>query len=169
MCNPNWLPEKLNNVATGNAQTILPRLFNFFKTDFIDDPAFLNDYKIDWDRTLEENYERGFWHIISKEQINRLGEKERLLDPPRAEKLPWARPLIDNHGDSFFVKCWDYEENPREIRTYIWLENHDYVFIVRKCKTPSSPKAFIVTAFHIDGNSTRRRLMQKWHNRLQGS
>lgn len=167
MCNPNWLPEKLNGVATGNAETIIPRLFNIFKTDFIDDPAFFNEYQVDWNRKIEDGYEEGFWHIISKKQKNRVGKEERLLDCPRAEKLPWGRPLIDNHQDAVFVKFWDYMEKPNEIRTYIWLENYDYVFVLSKRKTAQGPKAFIVTAYHVDGPSKKRNLTHKWQNRVK--
>lgn len=119
-------------------------------------PVWWNQRKLEGER-----YEEGFWHLITKtdQQSN-----ERLLDPRRAERLPWCKPTLTNSSDPQ-VKVWDYREANNKIRTYVWLENWDYVIVVEKRQHNRGIIAFLITAYHLDYNSTRRNLKAKYEKR----
>lgn len=66
------------------------------------------------------------------------------------------------------VKVWDYEEGSGKIRTYLWLESLDYVVILEKQrKGKKREAAFLVTTFHLDGESTRRSMRRKYERRYR--
>jgi hypothetical protein len=108
-----------------------------------------------------ERYEEGFWHLITRDD-RVVGE--RLLDPRRAERLPWCGPTI-SHPNDVSVRVWDYKEGGGRIRTYLWLEILDYVIILEKRRQRGGEIAFLITAYHVDGESQRRNLNRKFANR----
>ena len=98
---------------------------------------------------------------ITKEDIK---TGVRFPDFRRAERLPWCAPIIRNSRDPV-VKTWDLKERRGKIRTYLWLGKMDYVVVLEKRK--NKKKVFLVTAYYVEGESTKRRLTQKYNSRLQ--
>ena len=155
---PVWLPQMLN--MNGNWEKNLNQLFSIFTNDFINHPPKLDSMPVWYDRTIKEGkYPEGFWHIITT-KIN----GERFPDFRRAERLPWCGPTIKNCYDPT-IKKWDvFEEG--ETRTYLWLEDFDYVIILVKRLFRIGEIRFLKTAFHVEGDSTRKKLIKKYGNRL---
>ena len=118
-----------------------------------------------WDRRILPGgrYEEGFWHLITREP--KPGE-ERLFDPRRAERLPWCAPTVRNVGDAE-VRVWDYEEGSGVVRTYVWLHGFDYLLIFQKRVLKGSGRqiAFLITAFYVDGEYSRKTLERKYSQR----
>lgn len=136
----------------------LEALYSVFANDFIASrPSFSHMRVLHDGRVGDRGLPNGFWHLITKSDGS-----ERLVDFRRAERLPWARPVIENSGEPV-IRTWDYLEGNRAIRTYIWLEQYDYLVILQK----KGSVAFLVTAYYIEGNSTRRRLRSKYEQRLR--
>jgi hypothetical protein len=154
---PNWLPPGIN--TNGIWEIILKKLYKVFDNDFIINKCHFDCYEIIFnDRKIDSPYEEGFWHLITK--IN-YDTNQREPDFPRAQKLPWCKPTIENHSDSI-VKYWDYKEEDKRIKTYIWLENYDYIVIIEKRTT----NAFLTTAMHVSGQASRHRLINKYLKRI---
>lgn len=155
---PPWLPPMLN--LDGVWDRNLNRLFAIFTNDFITNRPMLDSFLVWYDRTIKEgSYPEGFWHVITKKDNG-----VRYPDFRRAERLPWCGPSIRNSGDPA-IKKWDiFEEG--EIRTYIWLENYDYVIVFAKRLHRIGEVRFLKTAYHVDGNSTRKKLREKFAKRL---
>jgi hypothetical protein len=158
---PAWLPNIVS--VNGEWQAVLRKLYAIFENDFVKTGCHFTGMPVWWDRRklAGDIYEEGFWHLITKEDKS---ANDRLLDPRRAERLPWCKPTIENCHDGE-VKVWDYRESKREIRTYVWLENWDYVVILRKRPQQKGTIAFLLTAFHVDHESTRKGLRRKYANR----
>lgn len=157
LSNPKWLPSRIN--TNGVWEKILNNLYKVFDNDFIIKKCFFDTYKIIFDnRRIDSPYEEGFWHLISKFNY---ASNQREPDFPRAQKLPWCKPTIENHSESI-VKCWDYEEENKRIKTYIWLENYDYIVIIEKRAT----NAFLATAMHVSGQASKRQFMIKYLKRI---
>lgn len=89
---------------------------------------------------------------------------ERLLDSPRAKRLAWARATID-HAESDDVVVFDYEEGSGRVRTYLWVNDQDYVVILERQNRGHRQGYFLVTAFSLDGPSRRRAMEKKYQNR----
>jgi hypothetical protein len=63
------------------------------------------------------------------------------------------------------LKIWDFREGRRKIRTYVWLESNDYLIILEKRPARQGDRFFLITAYSIDGNDTRRKLQKKFEKR----
>jgi len=160
MLMPSWLPHKVS--VDGQWERILAMLYSIFVRDFIDSsPLFEGRTILFDDRIVDGQYEEGFWHLITKNDYN---TGDRLLDPPRAERLPWCAPTIKNSNDPA-IKVWNYQEGSGRLRTYLWLDQLDYVVILEIRPQRRGEVAFLFTAYHVDGASTRKKLQTKFLNR----
>lgn len=159
---PTWLPAMVS--TNGEWPRVCSMLYGIFTEDFINTQRDLSGKPVWWDRSIlpGERYEEGFWHLITKVD-HTLGD--RILDPRRAERLPWCGPTITNATDPI-VKVWSYKESGRRPRTYVWLENLDYVIILEQRRYRRGDIAFLVTAYHVDGDSQRRSLRNKFARRM---
>jgi hypothetical protein len=158
---PDWLPDIVS--VEGEWEKVLAKLYRIFAYDFRQTGCCFEDRPVWWDRRkLESPYEEGFWHLITQLDHN---QKERLFEPRRAERLPWCKPTIMNCGD-LEVKVWDYKEARGKIRTYLWLENWDYVIVLEKRQLRGGRNiAFLITAFYVEGKSTKKSLQRKYEKR----
>ena len=159
---PDWLPDIVS--IEGEWEKVLAKLYKIFDHDFRQTGCCFKDRPVWWDRRkLDESpYEEGFWHLITQLDHN---QKERLFEPRRAERLPWCKPTIMNCSD-LEVKVWDYKEARGKIRTYLWLENWDYVIVLEKRQLSGGRNiAFLITAFYVEGKSTRKSLQRKYEKR----
>ncbi len=157
---PAWLPPLVH--VGGEWLKVLVMLYRIFDQDFKQTERDLAGRPVRWDtRVLEGNYEEGFWHLITRTDPD---SGERLLDTRRAERLPWCGPTISYCADAA-VKMWDYMEGKGRPRTYLWLEELNYVVVLEKRTQKGQTVAFLITAFHVDGDSTRRGLRRKYEQR----
>ena len=109
----------------------------------------------------EDNKASSYWHITHEGEV----ESERIFAARRCERIAWVRAIIENVTDPA-IKIWDYKEGNGKIRTYIWLEDYDYVVVLeKKSRKQNIYFYFLVTAFYIDGNSTQRKLHNKYDKR----
>lgn len=157
---PSWLPNSID--VDGVWERVLETLYSIFELDFIQSSPKFEARQIIWDeRKIDGRYEEGFWHLITKKDQS---TGERYPDFPRAARLPWCAPTINNFHDPV-VRVWDYLEGSNRIRTYLWLQNWDYVVILEKREQRRGPVAFLVTAYYVEGDSTRKKLLKKWNYR----
>jgi hypothetical protein len=160
MLMPHWLPHIVS--VDGQPERVFAMLYQIFTRDFVESPPLFRGRPILWDgRVLDGLYEEGFWHLITKQDQE---SGERFLDPRRAERLPWCAPTIC-HSTEPTVKVWNYREGNGRIRTYLWLENFDYLIVLEIRAQRRGEVAFLFTAFHVDGASYRRSLQSKYEKR----
>jgi hypothetical protein len=157
---PSWLPEMVS--CDGEWNRVLISLYRIFEKDFKENKRLFEGKPVWWDKRVlkGEKYEEGFWHLVSKD----TGYSGRVPDFRRAERLPWCGPTI-THSEDTWVKVWDYLEGIGRLRTYLWLEEWNYVIVLEKRKLEKGEIAFLVTAFYVDGESSRRNLRKKYHRR----
>jgi hypothetical protein len=159
---PAWLPNILS--LDGTWEKTLAMLYTIFAKDFIRADLHFEHRPVWWDkRKSDSQYEDGFWHVISTKNYE---TGDRIPDYERAKRLPWCAPTITNSDDGE-VKCWDYLESDGGIRTYLWLEQWDYVVILEKRIQRIGEIAFLITAFYVRGNRTREQLKQKYKQQVR--
>jgi len=159
---PSWLPSTIQ--VNPNSIKVIGILYKIFKKDFVQTGCKLKGNPVWWDRTKAKgNKCVTFWHLIT---ILDETTGSRVLDQPRAERLPWCKPLIENYQD-VEIKAWEYRESGGIIRTYIWLENWDYVVILEKTRMDFGEVYRLITAFHLTYNSNRRSLLSKYKKRVR--
>lgn len=167
MCeHPAWLPEML--VLDGDWETALTRLYAIFEYDIKNGGLSCDGMPVWYDRRVlpddAHGYEEGFWHLVTKDEWNN-GEKERLPDFRRAERLPWLAPSV-SHISKPEVTYWRCEGKKGRTELYIWLHDLDYVAVFARQDQRRGPVAFLMTAYHVDGDSTRRSLRRKYARRM---
>jgi len=176
MCFPEWLPEmaQVSPWQNGGVNDTYEMLYQIFCSDI--KCGLRYDGSNVWIfPEMEDGKEKIFWHLTSREQKTRKVPRrkmkfykepvipsERLPDFRRSEKLPWVKPLIGN-PKGLEVLAWDYEEGNRDIKTYVWLKNYDFLVIMKKYQDNSRR---LITSFYVDQNYTRKDLERKYKNRI---
>ncbi len=154
---PAWLPEMFQ-VDPWTGETF-EALYEVFRADFIATrPSYLGQ-EVWYFPEVEDGKLEIFWHLTAREDKER---GERLPDYRRAERLPWAHPLIDHHLSDQLL-AWNYEEGDGDIHTYIWLQDGDYLIILKRY--PNGDRR-IITAHWIQYAHKRNSLMKKYKRRV---
>jgi hypothetical protein len=154
---PAWLPA-MADVDPWKANTY-DLLYEIFLKDFVASKPRYQGFEVWCFPELEDRKIKIFWHLTSRED---KATHERFPDLRRAERLPWARPLIEHPEDSE-VLAWDYEEGNKDIHSYVWLKNHDYVVVLKKYK---DGRRRIITAYWIDYEHKRKDLLRKYQQKV---
>lgn len=134
-------------------------LYAIFRRDFVDNLANYRGCRVWFFPEKERGKELIFWHLVERDD---KASGERLPDFRRAERLPWARPMLDNVGQPE-VLDWDYEEGNGDMHTYVWLRNFDYLIVMKKYR---DGQRRLVTAYYIDFENTRKKLLKKYQRRV---
>lgn len=159
MCQlPGWLPPMFE--MSPWSESLMELLYALFKRDFIDNQANYADYPVWFFPQKDRDKEEIFWHLVEREDPPKSGN--RYPDFRRSERLPWARPMLDNLSEPD-VLHWDYEEGNRDIHTYVWLKDHDYLIVMKKYK---NGQRRLITAYYLNYDNARRKLLKKYENRI---
>lgn len=158
MTKPDWLPD-LFRVNPWTEQTY-DLLYKIFERDFKETQPCYRGHVIWFFPEKEDGKEVIFWHLTSRKDKN---SGERFPDLRRSERLPWARPMLDN-SDKPEILDWDYEEDDGDIHTYIWLKDYDYLMILKKYRDGGRR---LVTSYWIEYDNFKRKLKKKYNNRIQ--
>ena len=134
-------------------------LYAIFRHDFVDNPARYRGYGVWFFPEKERGKENIFWHLVERDDKT-IGA--RLPDFRRSERLPWARPMIDNLGQPEILD-WDYVEGNKDIHTYVWLKDFDYLILMKKY--PNGQRR-LLTAYYVDYENNRRKLQKKYEKRV---
>lgn len=158
---PVWLPPMLR--LAGTWQEISSTLYAVFDRDFKKARPKFQACPVRWDERVlpGQNYEEGFWHLISKEEKD---TGDRLPEFRRAERLPWCAPTI-THSQESTVMVFDYMEGRGQVRTYVWLKDWDYCIIIQMVGR-SRKVAMLITAFYVTGPSQKRSLQVKFDKKV---
>lgn len=158
MTKPDWLPDMFAvNPWTGQTYELL---YNLFEKDFKDSQPCYRGHTIWFFPDKEDGKELIFWHLTSRKDKQ---NGERLPDLRRSERLPWARPMLDNFIEPE-VLDWDYEEDDGDIHTYVWLKDYDYLMILKKYRDGGRR---LVTSYWVEYDNFKRKLEKKYRNRIQ--
>ena len=158
---PSFLPPILD--LAGTWEDILSVLYEVFENDFKQHQASHSGMRVLYDGRVTadgDGKEEGFWHAISKTDYN---TGDRVPEFRRAERLPWARPLMMS-SPRVEIKVFDYDHGSKDkgIRRYIWLDNYDYVLVLQEKKK----LFFWITAFHISTAQSRTDMGHRHANRV---
>ncbi len=112
----------------GNYSLFIEAVYEVFVKDFVKHKAkFRNEeLRLKWHPAFQ-NRAYTFYHMTHK------GDDEQIREPDlrRCERMPWARPIIEN-CDSWSLKIWPQKRNGKH-RLCIWLElknEPDYFVII---------------------------------------
>jgi len=155
---PDWLPD-IFQVSSWQDDTF-DLLYEIFQKDFITSQPFFRGINVWSFPEKEDGREKIFWHLTSRKDPT---TGERLPDLRRSELLPWVRSMIE-HPDEPEVLTWNYEEGDKDIHTYIWLHQFDFVVIMKKY--PDGRRR-LITSFWIEYPRKKRELRKKYEERIR--
>jgi hypothetical protein len=155
---PAWLPAMFP--MSPWSEQVMEALYTIFHRDFVSQPARYAGYEVWFFPEKDRGKELIFWHLVEREDPPRSGN--RLPDFRRSERLPWARPMLENCGQPE-IKAWDYEEGDGDVHTYVWLEHFDYVIVMKRYR---DGRRRLITAYWVDYESKRRALLKKYSKQL---
>lgn len=160
MSEPEWLPPLLD--VSGTLESAILRLYQVFEEDFKGTGCEFRGVPVQFSRRVlaGEPHEEVFWHLISKE--GESGE-ERSFDNCRARRLSWCRAIIE-HAHEDIVTVWRDHVRGR-LRTFLWLETHDYVVVLEEGSRADGKIAVLITAYCVE-NRTRKRLKNSYNRRI---
>lgn len=158
MSYPEWLPDLFPVNPWGH--DTYDALYRLFRRDFIESQPVYQRHIVWFFPEIEDGKEQIFWHLTSR---NDKETGERLPDPRRSERLPWVRSTLDQ-AQRPEVLAWDHEEADGTIKTYVWLENYDFVVILKKY--PDGRRR-LITAFWVEYSNAKRKLRKKYERRLR--
>lgn len=153
---PTWLPS-MASVSPWKEDTF-DVLYRIFVRDFVNSKPKYQGFDVWCFPEVEDGKIKVFWHLTSREDKE---SHERMPDLRRAERLPWARPVIEHPLDPE-VLAWDYEEGNKDIHSYVWLKDHDYVVIMKKYR---DGRRRIITAHWIEYDHKRKDLLRKYNQK----
>lgn len=148
-----FLPEKIQ--FTGDWDAFVTLAYLVFKEGFLDSFPRFHGQRVsaNLSKRDDSSMEEGFWHLITRED-KKL--KERLPDFPRAERITWVRPIIENFS-TVGMDCWKYLEGNGQLRYYLHAKAVNYLVILEE-----KPKSFfLVTGFYVDSEWKRKELENK--------
>ncbi len=153
----NFLPKRLPNENDMNV--LLADAYSVFTQDFVTNHPYYLSKRIDFDRrVINDGKEEGFWHLVTREKS---GVTNRLPEKDRARCIPWIRPIIENSHYNC-VTSFRYLEGSGKERTYLWVEDEDYVVILEERRTAFT----LVTSFNVDQPWKRKSLRKKVSKKL---
>ncbi|WP_293652838.1 hypothetical protein [Thiolapillus sp.] len=157
MSHPEWLPD-LFPVNPWQHDTY-EALYRLFEHDFKHSQPVYEGRAVWFFPEMEYGKEKIFWHLTSRED---KVTGDRFPDLRRSERLPWVRPMLDL-PEKPEVLAWDHQEGDGTIKTYVWLEDDDFVVIMKKY--PDGRRR-LITSFWVEYRNTRRKLRKKYERRI---
>ena len=154
---PDWLPPM--TIVNPWKENTYDVLYIVFLSDFVKTKPKYQGFEVWCFPELEDGKIQVFWHLTSRKDKE---TNDRLPDLRRAERLPWARPIMEHPQDSE-VLAWDYEEGNKDIHSYVWLKNHDYVVVLKKYK---DGRRRLITAYWIEFDHNRKDLLRKYNQKV---
>lgn len=157
---PAFLPPMIN--LDGSYDEIIARLYHVFRKDFIESRTQHLGRNVTFNGVIDECSQgkvEGFWHVITRDDATK---SNRLIDYRRAERIPWAKPLMQNpyHEE---IKLFFYNEGSERkgIRHYIWFKRGRYVIVLKRRKYDY----YWITAFYIE-DYFEKYLKRKFENKI---
>lgn len=154
---PAWLkPIVRLEDFNGEVDIYLGHIFSLFEQDFINSQVFFRGKKVIYDKTDDNGRPSAFVHITTEENRNTT---EREICLRRCERISWIRAIIENCEEPQ-VLVWEKEQatsKRRAIRTYLFLEQEDFLVILQEIKHGH----YMVTAIYVDSPHQKRKHLKE--------
>lgn len=164
---PDWLESPLN-VDGLNINQTYDFLYSVYNQTLSNIDKIIVDGKnitIDRGESKESpGYERAFIHFITRSR-GKGPNAIRSYDEARAIKIHWIKPLLIHYKDEMVKSFW--AKGPKENSLYIWLEDFDYLLILKDIKSKKfNELRMVVTAYSVDPEM-KQSLRKKYLNAIK--
>ena len=159
---PDWLSPPLE-ISGANIEETYQKLYEVYLKIVSELDTIVVDGKhVVFDRNPDAvmpQFEGAFMHFVT-----RGAGSVRVYDEARASKIHWIVPLLKHYEDEDVKSFWC--QGPKVNTLYIWLEEYNYVLILKDMKSAKfSETRMVVTAFSVD--SDYRKSLRKKYQRAK--
>jgi hypothetical protein len=147
---PDWLPPPLTFSGPSPTQDYV-RLHDIYQNEILATQLQIESIPVVLNNVSDPSfvpYTYGFTHLITRDD----GTGFRGIDYDRACKLNWVVPIIQHYRDPA-VSCFWYD-HPRGETLALWLEDHDYILILRWLSGTRTEK-ILITSYSVDVRNRR--------------
>ena len=158
-----WVPELEYFDAYNNNWTAYEAaLYSIFKHDFIDSHPTYKEKRVSVKHyPIEYGKEEAFFHVTCK---NYVGERDRVPDFRRCERIRWIRAFIENYEcdstrceECEGIKVWS-EPYKCKNRIHLLLEEKRYMVVLEK----RNSYYLLITAFYLDYDHALRKQLEHY-------
>jgi hypothetical protein len=134
MNSPTWLPAWLDRATFANEAALEAAAWAVFQKDFASVPSFRTE-RVNINRQphpARADRQHSYWHAVTEGQPE---ETRTAPEPERLERMPWARPVIENEACPLSsIKVWS---NTRQGNTHvcIWFDRINYLVVLKQLST----------------------------------
>lgn len=161
-----WLPDiiKCNDYSQWNEY--LDELYKIFQKDFIEDKIIFENKIVNFRKAPKDgNYEHAFIHLTHRDMLhNSKDPNDRLPDIPRAERIGWNKPIIENYKCKetcancekvlYFEKY--YKKN---VRAYFLFKDVRFLVILEKRKDYN----LFITGYYLDYDNAMEKHIKNYN------
>lgn len=125
-----------------------------FKRDFLDSFPIFQSMEVHIRKEpMDGEFEHGFIHMTHEDHYHKSNDRnDRVPDIRRAERLPWARRVIENYECSVENDCgrilyWEeFKSNSQRVRVNLLFKEEKYLVVLEKTKR----EFLLITGFYLD-------------------
>ena len=155
------LCDLINGLGIEPTRQQLDKLLAEFERDFVQNIFTVRGLrvKVILTRSTVPGYEacpETFVHLVTRKGSG----NQRLFDRHRANKIHWARCILENRKEEE-ITFFQYPEDDGTLRDYYWFKDGDFLVIMEKV----APDYLVITSFHIDNKRNREYFekREKWY------
>lgn len=152
----NWLPDIISyDDFNGNWDNFLESIYTIFHRDFVETKPIFRGTPLALKRyPMINNKEATFWHMISEGPT----EQEKIPNIRRCERVPWAKPVVEN-CDCGVMKIWR-NRRKNEDRIIIWFEEKEFLVVLADRKTYK----IFWTCYNVTEEHRKRKLNKEYED-----
>jgi hypothetical protein len=134
MSTPTWLPARLDRATYSDGSALEAAAWAVFQRDFSNAPTFRTE-RVNINRKphpARANRQHSYWHAVTEGQPE---EARTTPETKRLERMPWARPVIENEGcPQSSIKVWSNRRNG-STHVCIWFDQINYLVVLKQLPT----------------------------------
>jgi hypothetical protein len=134
MSTPAWLPARLDRAAYSDNASLEAAAWAVFHQDFGSPPSFRSELVHINSQPHPARADRyhSYWHAVTEGQPE---ESRTAPEIERLERLPWARPVIENEScPNSSIKVWSNQRHGNK-HVCIWFDKLNYLVVLKELRT----------------------------------
>ncbi len=164
---PLELPEMFD-IDWNNYQSKLNELYQIYLDDIYKKLHFLEEPVFCREDPLFDGKHECFWHLMTQDYEKRKENSGRFPDMQRCKRIKWIKFFIENYNNSA-IKFWKKVQTKKkgrksykEIRYYIWSEEHNFVVILGKQNRPIGHQ--LITSYCTNQEKTKIKFIKEYND-----
>ena len=160
-----WLPDIYECKDYNKWPEYLDELYKIFQKDFVKDGIMFEGKYVNYRKEpMDGKYENAFIHLTHKDEFHNSNDpNDRVLDPKRAARIGWNKPIIEHYPCN--ENCKDCEKilyfeeyHGKNIKAYFLFKDVRFLVIIEKRKNYN----LLITGYYIEYDNAMEKYIKKY-------